>query len=106
MYLNYLKEREDAFIIENPVGFLIYRVTPDHLFISDVYIKPECRRHGGGFALADDAEVIANEKGLSYITCQADITSNNVEGSIQTILKYGFKLHSLDGNMINFVKDV
>ena len=46
LYVDYIKERENADVLYNEKGFMSYKEDFDGIFILDAYTKPEFRKSG------------------------------------------------------------
>ena len=106
MWKSYLKERENAEVIELEHGFAIIRPMADALYLQDIYVIPEQRQTGYGRKLLEVAEVRAKELGYSKIlgSCSPGASGSTV--SLKAILACGFELHSSDKDIIYLVKEI
>lgn len=107
MYLDYVRERLGVEYFEIPDrGFVSYRVQPDHLFIVDMYIKPEHRGTSVGLALINKMVEITKANGKSIVIAAVDLNTNGAEKSKAFIKWHGMKLIKEDGPYLYFMKEV
>jgi len=112
MYADYLKEREDKEILEDEQGFVIYGyncvpgLTFAHVYIQDVYTKPEHRQKGVAKKLADKVAQMAKDQGHTSLLGSVDGTANNAHESLLVLIAYGMKLFHVEGSMIWMIKEI
>ena len=107
MIENYLKERENLQIVKSDKGFILFKLFEDKTaLISDYYTKPEFRKNGEGYKLADIVFSICKERGIERVFCQSDISANGHRVAALSILNYGFDIVRLEGNLIIYSMEV
>ena len=108
MYLDYIKERENLSTLEIDGGFVLYKYDGDICFMSDLYIQKDYRGKKMSHELANMLCDMAKAHGSKQLACQVDLTANDVEASLGTIISYGFKVLKGYGysNIITFTKEI
>lgn len=106
LYGKYIEEREQRDIIENDSGFASYSFVDNMCYIIDVYVIPEKRISGMASNLCDQVCEIARRRGCGKIVTSVDPKTNGASGSMQVILKYGFKVFHTDGTLVWFEKEL
>lgn len=108
MYKHYLKEREDADILETETGFVIYKTLPQDkaVYIQDIYVHPEHRKHGVATELANIVCRKAKSEGLTKCYGSIDPVAKNSTASMWVLLAYGMQLSHLHNNLIYMVKSI
>lgn len=92
LYAEYIKEREDADIIENDKAFLSYRYTRSRreIYIIDCFVKKEYRNQREAKKLFEQLEIRAKELDCLYILASVDMGTNGWEHSLSKLDKNGF----------------
>lgn len=110
MYSLYVFEREGLRELRKDYGFIHYKITGEgenkECFLSDLYIIDECRRSGKSHKITNELVELARQEKCKWLTTMVDLSTNNVESSLGTILKYGFKLADADGRIMSFAKEI
>ncbi len=102
----YLKEREGIDLIETEWGFAIYALGKTECYIRDIFVYPEHRRGRGCYDIADEICKIAKEAGCTMLTGSVCPTANGATISLQVLLGYGMRLHSVGTDRVIFIKDL
>lgn len=106
LYSDYILERENRECIEDPEGFVTFKVFGKECYIQDIYIVPLKRRSNKATELATQVEVIAKERGCTIITGSVCPSAKNSTDSIKVLIAYGFKLMKSEPDLIWFAKEV
>lgn len=108
MYGKYIYEREGKSILEVPEGFATYVYLNDikAVYVEDIYVLPEHRRSRAAWSMLDRITVIATQKGYNTLVGSVRPTANGSTESLKASIAYGFKIHSCDGNLIWFKKEI
>jgi len=104
-YGEYIKERENADIIENEYGFASYSFLDKMCYITDVYVIPEKRQSRIASDMCDEICVVAKERGCGKVVTSVDPKTFGATESIKAIVNYGFKVFLTDGTLIWFEKE-
>ena len=104
MVLNYILERENVEYLEYEWGFMFVQKLPSHLYIQDIYVKPELRGKKYASKMLEEAEKIANLGGFKAVLGSCDPAAVGSTHSLKTMLSVGFELHSVNGNLIYLEK--
>lgn len=106
LYAEYLKERTDDLILEEPTGFATYRYLGTSVYIIDIYTVKESRNSGMAAAMADKIVAEAKEKGCNELLGTVIPTAKGSSVSMDVLRAYGMKLKSSENNLIIFRKDI
>ena len=106
MYVEYLKEREGAEVLELPEGFAVIKQLPDCLYLQDIYVKPEFRKTGIGRSMLEVVEQSAKNLGYSKVLGSCSPLASGSTGSLKAMLACGFELSSCEKDLIFLVKKV
>jgi GNAT superfamily N-acetyltransferase len=79
--------------VEDPHGFLLYRIFPEfqEAQVGEIYIEASKRRLGIGKELADKFTALAKAANCKIMSCQTVLTGSEDELSMLAILSYGFR---------------
>jgi GNAT superfamily N-acetyltransferase len=106
LYADYLKEMWGLNTLQSDAGFATYLFDGPECLIDDLYVKPDRRKQGECFELAKRIEGLARERGCKYLTCKTSKKYFGWEGRRTVFLKYGFKEHKIENDMMYFVKEL
>lgn len=106
LYAKYIKEREDADVIENEHGFLTYKVIGKELAIDNLYVDSNYRKSGCCFSLVQEVEEIAKKQRCEIITGTIHLIDPGANITVQAALRIGFKIHSANNNKIIIYKNI
>lgn len=90
LWTEYWSEMWGAETFETEYGFITFQTFTQHIFIQELYVKPEFRRSEHASALADEVTKIARERGLYELTSKVHLDSNTAALSLKVQLAYGF----------------
>ena len=108
LYKDYVEERRpNGSVIEDEDGFISYILFPEQheCFIQEIYVVPDKR----SVCISREYErMVINKIGDHYtnLTATVDITAINPELNVTLMVKAGFKILSLNGNLISFIKEI
>lgn len=108
MYAAYVKERlgKDVYITDE--GFAVYQVFHNdqggHIYIEEIYVKPEFRRKGAGTRIGDAICEIAKGKGIKRVYGSVNTLANGATASMKSLLYYNMEFSHIKNEMIFFVK--
>jgi len=106
LYAQYLAERSNVNIIEKDTGYITYIFTKDYCYIEDIYVVPEARGTKLASNLAKEVAEEALKHGYKKLLGSVCISANGAERNVAYMLNYGYKIKSLEGDMIYFIKDI
>jgi len=108
LYAQYIYEREGKSIIETEYGFATFAYMHDikAVYIEDIYVVGDKRKSGHGAAMADEIAKQAKLKGYNTLIGSVAPKANGSTSSLKALIAYGFQLHSCDGNLIWFKKEI
>lgn len=101
LYADYLRERTNDEIIETDQGFATYRfIDPNTVYIVDVYIKPEFRKHGAASNISDTIVEVAKKRGCTKLIGTVVPSTKGSTISLKALLGYGMELESAGADFI------
>jgi predicted GNAT family acetyltransferase len=107
LYAKYIQEREGKSILELEHGYATYYyVNEDTVYIEDIFVEKEYRKTGLGKKLGDLIVKGAKSKGCTQLLGSVDVRANGATDSSKFLFSYGMQLHSTNGNMIYFIKNI
>lgn len=112
MYADYIRERENKEILQNDFGFAIYGyncvpgVDFPHVYLQDIYVKPEHRKKNHASQLADQVAAQAKTAGFKVMLGSVDGTANGADASLRFMFAYGASLFSISGSVAWFTKEL
>ena len=106
LYAQYIKERENRDIIEIDYGFLSYRIFEDECFICDIFVIPRLRKTGAVNYLTDEVTKIAKKAGCKYLAAKVYVTAPYASEGLLRNLHWGFKIHSVEKDVIVLTKAI
>lgn len=107
MYAQYLTERTQDKIIEFQDGFATYRyLSPEQVYIIDIFVIPESRQMGIATMLVDKICDEAKTRGCTSVIGTVNPSANGAHVSILMHIAYGAKVHAVQGELIVFKKEL
>jgi GNAT superfamily N-acetyltransferase len=107
IYAAYLKEREDAEVLETPRGFVVYRITPsDNVYVKDIYVLPDYRKTGEASRLANRVADLAREQSCCRMFGSVDPTAHGADVSMRALLGYGMRPAFVRDGLVFFRKEI
>lgn len=102
----YKKERENAFIIEDETGFATAIEYGDYFYIDEIFVRKGFRKQNFAATYADKLVELGLSLGYEKILGSVDVNANGATTSLKVLLAYGMRLHSTNGSIIYFEKDI
>lgn len=107
MYIDFLKEHRGDEVIRNDMGFAVYRyLDPGIVYVVDIYVVPEFRKHGVASALADKIVEAAKLIDCNKMVGTVVPSAKNSTESLMVLVGYGMKLKCSSDNLIVFEKEI
>lgn len=106
LFKKYISEREGKEIIENDLGFIIYKITQQECFIADMHVVSRSRRKGIGNSLFNQLYDLAKESKCKVITANIHLEDKNASNTLAASLKWGFKVQSCGHNILLIIKEI
>lgn len=100
LYGFYIKERENAEIIENDDGFITYQIRGDEVFIRDFYVVPPRRKTRVAFNLGQQLIQVAKAQGCRSMVATVFPLLNGSQEALKIFMKYGMKITACRENCI------
>lgn len=106
LYAQYLRERENAEVLEYDWGFAVYKMAPDHVYLQDIYIVPAERNADRGQELMQEVAAIARTKGIKTMFGSICPSAKNSAKMERIMLHLGFELDSCGHDIIYYKKSI
>lgn len=104
MYNRYCKEMYGRDVLVEEHGFIVYKIYEDNsLYIHAIYVDKDKRKEGYGRYLE---QKVINKENPSSVFCYVDLTTNNPELSLKSILMGGYNIHNTTSETIILKKNV
>ena len=92
LYAKYIKERENAQVLENESGFITYKFINDECFICDVFVDPKARKKGVISELVDALAAIAEQEQATHLSANIYLNDPGANRTLSAALKIGFEV--------------
>lgn len=103
LYKKYLAERDGAELYFDDTGFVTYSIaTPHFCYLSEIYIVKAKRGTRAALRMYNRIVNLAKEQKCNFMVGSVDISTNNWQLSENLMIKMGFTLTNVDGNMRYF----
>ena len=107
LYAQYIKERCGRGILETKEGFATFDyVSPDTVYIVDLYVAPKFRKTRVAATLADEIVRQAVKDGRKYLLGSVDASAKGAEDSCKVLEAYGMKIIKIAEPMIFYSKQI
>ncbi len=112
MYAEYLKETQNKIVLETEHGFLTYgfNCVPGadfpHVYIEDLYVKPDMRFSHVAATMADEVARQARERGIKKMLGSVSVSRKSPDACLEVLKKYGMRLFAAHNNTIFVCKDL
>lgn len=106
LWSSYFSEIWGRETIEESWGFIQWHYEGEVCFVDELYVIPEERRNKRAFELADRVTQQALSRGSVRLACSVWPENKVSSVSMQTVLAYGFVMHSVDGRRIILTKEL
>jgi len=107
LYAEYIKEHDDADIIEWKNGYLTYKqIDVNTVYLMDIYVKPKARGKDLGKKLLDEGARRAKELGCNQVLGSVIPSANNSNLSMKFCLDWGYKLSVCEKDKIWLIKEI
>lgn len=106
LYAKYILEREDAKIIENADGFLIYRIVGQEAFIVNLFVDSKSRKKGICEELVSILEKKAIEQRCDHLSGLIQINDPGRNVTMQAALRIGFEIAGVNPQSILIIKKI
>lgn len=106
LYAKYMKERQNAEILENESGFVVYKFLEKECFINEMFVDTNKRSKGVGRALIYELEAIALEKGCDCISANIHLWDKGASNTLMAALSVGFEVSRSEQNILLIAKKI
>lgn len=106
LFAAYFKELagEDTIIVDD--GFVVFSEEEDHVYLKDIYVRPEARHTGLGQELLAAVENIARQLKKPRIVGSVVPSYAGSTKRTEGMLKIGFKVLKAEQDIIYFIKEL
>lgn len=105
-YFRYIKNRQNAELIEDENGFVIYKIRGNECFLIDIEIDAEKREQGCARKMIEKLESAAKANGCNFISADIFLQDPNASLTIIAALKVGFKILNGSQSAVLIVKEI
>ena len=106
LYAKYMKERQNAEILENENGFIVYGIGGEECFLMEIYIEPSSRGGPTLKRLMDTLSDIAMECGCKSISATIHVVDPHATKTIASAIKIGFEIKVAQNGIIIIAKNL
>lgn len=106
LYAKYIKQRENAEVLETDKGFVVYKFIEDEIFIKEIFIDESNRQSGVCRELVTKLEDIARINNKKIITGKIFLNDPNCNQTLIAALLIGFKVIRADQDIILILKEI
>jgi hypothetical protein len=106
LYAKYIYAKEGTEVIEDELGFYIYKVLGKECYIADAYTVPEARCSGQTRKRTEQLEKIAKARGCDFISAKIYIADADASNTLMAALRIGFRIATADARNLIIVKDI
>ncbi len=107
LYGKYLSERTGRGILETEDGFATFEyISPETVYIIDLYVVPEKRKSGLASQLADRIVEEAVKSGHKFLLGSVDVTAKGAEDSMKVLEAYGMGVVKVAEPMVFYSKAI
>ena len=107
LYADYLSERTTDLIIESDYGFATFRYLDGGVvYIVDLYVIPEVRKHGHAAGMADFIIKQAKRLGCTELIGTVVPSTKGANASMRVLLAYGMTVKTASHDLIVFRKEI
>lgn len=106
LYAQYVKERENAEVLEYDWGFATYKMAKDHVYLQELYVVPTERKNGHCKQMYEDVLKVAKDAGIKVMYGSVVPSTPFGNSMYKIMLDYGFKLHSSSTDIVYLKKDI
>lgn len=106
LYFEYLREREGATVLNNEHSFIVYKLQPDHVYLQDIYTAPEARDQKSWLKLYNQFLELMQAEKIKLIFVSVVPSATGSDKSLSMALKFGYKLHSANNDVIYLRKEI
>ena len=106
LYKEYLLERENVELIYDEDSFVSYKLCDDYVYVIDIYVRPKARRKRKAFEIGKNIDNLARSFNYDKIMCTVCKSANGWTAALEGLIKFGFSVDSVKGDMIYLLKDL
>lgn len=106
LYADYVFEREGFKTLEKESGFAIYRIEGEVCYIRDIYVKPEYRKKGLSYRIADEVCIFAKSADCKQLLGSVSLDLPSATASMKMLLGYGMEYLRTVGDMQYYKKEI
>ena len=100
MYQQYVHDKNGENVVVREHGFYIYVQSGSELWVQDIFVKPESRKHGVAKDFICELLNIAKEKRCSHLVGRVDINHNDYKQALLFHLGVGANIVRTENGII------
>lgn len=107
-FAKYIWEREEKFCEENDISFATYTLSPEYVYIEDLYVCAERRKDYQASKIADIVTAKAAKMGIPMLIGSVSLDDINSTRNTKVLLGYHMQVSHIceRNNMIYFKKEI
>ncbi len=106
LYAKYVREREGNLVLEEPWGFIEFRLALPFMRIESIYVEPHLRKQNKATELADRIADIGRDGGATHLWTQVVLATQCATESLKAVLAYGFEVQIAQNGVIILTKEI
>jgi hypothetical protein len=106
MFEKYMKERQNADIVQDERGFIFYRIQSNECYIVEMFVDEPFRKTKAAHELMEIVELLAVDCQCKFLTANIHLDDKGCNRALRAAFKYGFKLAQANNNIIFIVKEL
>lgn len=106
LFKSYLKSQNDADIVEDENGFILYRIVGEECYISEIYVDDKTKGTGKCKELINILSDIARFEKCTYLSGKIHLVHARANHTLAVALHLGFKVVNADQNTIVITKEL
>lgn len=106
LFKTYLKTQNDADIVEDESGFIIYRIAGEECYISELFVDDKAKGTGKCKELINVLSDIARFEKCTFLSGKIHLVHSGANHAVSVALHLGFKIIKAEQNTIIITKQL